>query len=129
MGFIPLPDYRELEPDEMLRRAREFLAELRRRRTVRQFSDRPIPREVMRQAILTAGTAPSGAHKEPWHYVLVGDPETKKKLRAAAEEEEKESYERRMPQEWLDDLEPLGTDWHKPFLTTCPWLVVIFAEN
>ncbi len=75
-----------------------------------------------------AGTAPSGAHKQPWHFVLVGDPETKARIREAAEIEEKESYESRMPAEWLADLAPLGTDWHKPFLTTCPWLVVVFAR-
>ena len=126
--FVPLA-FTEYTEDQMLFRSREFYGEMSRRRSIRHFSDRPISREVMRQAILTAGTAPSGAHKEPWHFVLVGDKETKKRLRVAAEEEEKESYERRMPQTWLDDLEPLGTDWHKPFLTTCPWLIVVFTQT
>lgn len=125
--FVPL-EFEEYPPEEMLARSREFYEEMSRRRSIRSFSDRPIPREVMHSAIMTAGTAPSGAHKEPWHFALVGDPETKRKLRAAAEEEEKENYQRRMPQNWLDDLEPLGTDWHKPFLTVCPWLIVVFTQ-
>ncbi len=83
----------------------------------------------MTNAIQTAGTAPSGAHKQPWTFVLVSDHETKARIRAAAEAEEKDSYERRMPKEWLEDLAPLGTDWHKPFLTICPWLVVVMAQT
>ncbi len=125
--FIPL-EFMELPQDDMLRRSRELYEEMSRRRTVRDYSDRPIPVEVMENAIRVAGTAPSGAHKQPWHFVLVGDPETKARIREAAEIEEKESYESRMPAEWLADLAPLGTDWHKPFLTTCPWLVVVFAR-
>ena len=126
--FIPL-EFDELTPEEMLRRSREQVREMSRRRTVREFSARPISAEVMENAVRVAGTAPSGAHKQPWQFVLVGDPETKQRIREAAELEEKESYENRMPRQWLDDLAPLGTDWHKPFLTTCPWLVVVFARS
>jgi len=126
--FVPLR-FHEYSEDEMLTRSREFHAEMERRRTVRQFTDRPVPEEILRNAIRTAGTAPSGAHKQPWTFVLVGDPETRARIREAAEAEEKESYERRMPKEWLDDLAPLGTDWRKPFLTTCPWLIVVMAQT
>ena len=126
--FVPL-DFLEREPADMLRRAREFYEELSRRRTVRDFSPRPVPREVVEWAVRTAGTAPSGAHKQPWHFVLVGDAETKARIREAAEAEERENYEHRMPPAWLADLAPLGTDWHKPFLTTCPWLLAVFART
>ncbi len=126
--FVPLR-FHEYRPEEMLRRSEEFYAEMDRRRTVRHFSDRPVPGAIVKNAIRTAGTAPSGAHKQPWTFVLVGDPEAKARIREAAEAEEKESYERRMPQEWLDDLAPLGTDWRKPFLTTCPWLIVVMAQT
>ena len=125
--FIPL-EFEELPEEEMRRRAREFFETMNRRRTVRQFADRAVPREIVEHAILTAGTAPSGAHKQPWHFALVGDPKIKREIRTAAETEERESYEHRMPDEWLVDLEPLGTDWHKPFLTTCPWLIVVFCQ-
>jgi nitroreductase len=126
--LVPLR-FREYAADEMLRRSREFHAEMDRRRTVRDFSDRPVAEEIVTNAIRTAGTAPSGAHMQPWTFVLVRDPETKARIREAAEAEERESYERRMPQEWLDALAPLGTDWRKPFLTTCPWLVVVMAQT
>lgn len=126
--FEPL-DFEALPPEQMLERSREFLGAMRRRRTVRDYAPRPVPREIVVNAILTAGTAPSGAHKQPWHFVLVGDDEVKQRIREAAEVEERESYEHRMPQQWLDDLAPLGTDWHKPFLTVCPWLIVVFCEN
>lgn len=125
--FVPL-EFVEYPPEEMLRRSREYYEEMDRRRSVRHYSDRPVAREVVENAIRTAGTAPSGAHKQPWHFALVGDVGMKRRIREAAEAEERESYENRMPQSWLDDLEPLGTDWHKPFLTTCPWLVVVFAQ-
>ena len=125
--FVPL-EFDELPEPEMRRRAKEFFETMRRRRTVRDFSDREVPREIVEDAIRTAGTAPSGAHKQPWHFVLVGDPEIKRRIREAAEVEERESYEHRMPQAWLEDLEPLGTDWQKPFLTTCPWLIVVFSQ-
>lgn len=125
--FVPL-DFRTFPEDEMLARVREFYQDLNRRRTVREYSDRPVPREIVQQAILAAGTAPSGAHKQPWTFVLVGDPAVKAKIREAAEIEEKENYTRRMPEAWLKDLAPLGTDENKPFLTTCPWFIVIFAQ-
>lgn len=113
----------------MLQRAHEFLVLCARRRTVREFSDRPVPVELIETIIRTAGTAPSGANKQPWKFVLVSDPELKRKIRIAAEKEEKESYEQRMPQSWLDDLAELGTDWHKEFLEVAPWLIVVFKER
>ena len=125
--FVPL-EFEELPRPEMRRRAKEFYETMRRRRSVRDFSDRPVPMEIVQEAIRTAGTAPSGAHKQPWHFALVGDPAIKREIREAAEAEERESYEHRMPDAWLEDLEPLGTDWHKPFLTTCPWLIVVFSQ-
>ena len=125
---VPLR-FRELAPDEMLRRSREFYDEMDRRRSVRHFSARPVAREVVENAVRTAGTAQSGAHKEPWSFVLVGEPAVKERIREAAEAEEKESYGHRMPASWLADLAPLGTEWRKPFLTTCPWLLAVFAQN
>ena len=127
-GFVEL-EFTEYPPDEMRARARAFYEEMSRRRTVRDYAERAVPREIVLDAVRTAGTAPSGAHKQPWTFVLVGDPAVKQRIREEAEREEKESYEHRMSPEWLDDLEPLGTDWHKPFLTTCPWLVVVFAQG
>jgi len=126
-SFIPL-DFRTYPEEEMLSRAEEFYREMNRRRTVRDFSERPVPREIVQQAILAAGTSPSGAHKQPWMFVLVGDPAVKAKIREAAEIEERENYSRRMPEGWLRDLAPLGTDENKPFLTACPWFIVIFAQ-
>lgn len=125
--FVPL-DFEEYPSDAMLGRARAFYGEMSRRRTVREFSDRPVAREIVEWAVRTAGSAPSGAHKQPWHFVLVGDPEVKKKIRKSAEAEERENYERRFPKEWLADLAPFGTDWRKPFLTRCPWLLAVFAR-
>ncbi|MCY4674307.1 MAG: nitroreductase family protein [Bacteroidetes bacterium] len=116
-------------PEEMLIRARDFFNLMRERRSVRTFNDRSVPRELIEQAILTAGTAPSGAHREPWHFVAVNDRELQSKIREAAEKEERESYERRMPKAWREAIDPLGTDWHKPFLETAPWIVVCFAKN
>ena len=126
--FIPLR-FTGYEPEEQSRRAREFLEICRRRRTVREFSDKPVPRELIETLIETAGTAPSGANKQPWRFVVVDDPDLKKKIRVAAEAEEKESYEHRMPQSWLDDLALLGTDWHKEFLEVAPYLIVVFKEK
>jgi nitroreductase len=111
----------------MQRRAAEFRAELQRRRTVRQFSDRAVPRSVIADCLLAAGTAPSGANLQPWRFVVVSDPERKHRIREAAEQEEREFYHRRAPQEWLDALAPLGTDEHKPFLEVAPHLIVVFA--
>jgi nitroreductase len=115
--------------DELLARARAFAAELSRRRTVRDFSDRPVPREVLQACLAAAGSAPSGANLQPWHFVAVSDPGTKRRIREAAESEEHEFYTRRAPQEWLDALAPLGTDARKPFLETAPWLVAVFVQR
>jgi len=112
----------------MLQRARHFYAEMEARRSVRHFSEEPVPRELVELAIQTASTAPSGAHRQPWRFVIVGDGSTKRRIRIAAEQEERESYERRMSAEWLEAIGPLGTDWHKPYLEQAPWLVVIFEE-
>ena len=117
-----------LAEEEMLRRARDFHAEMERRRSVRFFSDDPVPRELIELAIRTASSAPSGAHRQPWKFVVVDDPALKREIRIAAEAEERKSYESRMPDEWLEALRPLGTDWRKPFLETVPFLVVVFEE-
>lgn len=127
--FLPLTSWRELESDEMLRRAAEFRQQMQRRRTVRYFSDRTIPREVIEDCLLAAGTAPSGANLQPWHFVVVSDPAIKLRIRVEAEAEEHEFYTKRAPQEWLDALAPLGTDEHKPFLETAPYLIVVFAQS
>lgn len=126
--FVPL-DWQEHPPDEMATRARTFFQEMDQRRSVRDFSSRPVPRELIEMAIRTASTAPSGAHRQPWKFVAVSNPDIKRRIRIAAEEEERESYEGgRMPAEWRDALAPLGTDWHKPFLEVVPWIVVLFEE-
>jgi iodotyrosine deiodinase len=127
--MVPLSGYREYTPDEMRARAAAFRAEMQRRRTVRAFADRAVPREVIEQCLLAAGTAPNGANLQPWHFVVVGDPATKRRIRAAAESEEREFYRGRAPQEWLDALAHLGTDEHKPFLETAPFLIAIFAQS
>jgi nitroreductase len=126
-NFIPLPDYREYPLDEMQERTRAFRAELQRRRTIRTFSTRPVPREIIEECIRAAGTAPNGANMQPWHFVVVSDAKVKKQIRAGAEKEERDFYERRAPQEWLEALTPLGTDWQKPFLEYAPYLIVIFG--
>jgi nitroreductase len=128
-GFVPLSGYVEYTESEMEERAHAFLEELRRRRTVRDFSDRPVPRNVIETCILAAGTAPNGANHQPWHFAVVADPEVKKTIREAAEEEEKEFYSGRAPKEWLKALEPLGTNEEKPFLERAPYLIVIFGES
>ncbi len=113
----------------MLARGRQFQDEMQGRRSVRLFSGDPVPREMIELAIMTGSTAPSGAHQQPWTFVAVGDPDVKRQIRIAAEEEERQSYEGgRMPAEWLTALAPLGTDWHKPFLETAPWIVVLFEQ-
>ncbi len=127
--FIALPDYQEYPPDEMLSRARDFHAEMNRRRTVRDFADRSVPRNVIERCLLAAGTAPSGAHRQPWRFVVVSDPALKNRIREAAEAEEREFYAERAPEEWLEALAPLGTDANKPFLETAPYLIAIFAER
>lgn len=113
----------------MLRRAKGLREELARRRTVRDFSDRPVPRAVIEECLRTAGTAPSGANLQPWHFVVVTDPEIKRRIREAAEVEEREFYLRRASKEWLEALAPLGTDERKPFLETAPCLIAAFAER
>ncbi len=126
--FQPL-DFAELSPDEMQRRATEFRELMQRRRTVRHFADTPVPREIIEQCLLTAGTAPNGANLQPWQFVVVSDPNIKHEIRVAAEQEEAVFYQRRAPQEWLDALAPLGTDEHKPFLETAPYLIAIFGKT
>jgi len=127
-GFIPLRSYREYPVPEMVTRSREFRDELKRRRTVRQFSDRPVPREVIESCIEAAGTAPSGAHQQPWHFVVISDAETKRAIREAAEKEEAKFYAT-APADWLAALAPLGTDEHKPYLETAPYLIAVFARR
>lgn len=127
--FVPLSDYHEYPPDEMRRRAAEFATEMWRRRTVRHFSDRHVPREIIEDCLRAAGSAPSGANMQPWHFVVVTDPEVKRRIRVAAEEEERRFYDERAPQEWLDVLAPLGTDPDKPFLEIAPYLIVIFVQS
>ena len=125
----PLTTYQSYPLAEMQARASTFYDEMRRRRTVREFSDRPVPRSVIEACLRTAGTAPSGANQQPWHFVAVSDPAVKSHIRQAAEAEEREFYERRASQEWLDALAPLGTDAHKPFLEIAPYLIAIFAQT
>lgn len=128
-SMIPLSTWRELPEAEMLSRAAEFRAEMSRRRTVRMFSDRPVPRAIIEQCLLAAGTAPSGANLQPWQFVVVGDLAVKQQIRAAAEAEEREFYAHRAPPEWLEALAPLGTDEHKPYLERAPWLIAVFGER
>lgn len=125
----PLAGYREHPPAEMAQRARDFRAEMSRRRTVRDFDARPVPREVIEQCLLTAGTAPSGANQQPWFFSVITDAARKQRIRQAAEAEEREFYSGRAPQEWLDALSPLGTDPNKPFLEEAPVLIAIFAQK
>lgn len=127
--FVPLPDYREHAPTEMLARARAFADEMQRRRTVRDFSPRPVPRELIEHCLRAACSAPSGANLQPWRFVAVSDPALKSRIRAGAEAEEREFYAHRAPREWLDALAPLGTDSNKPFLETAPWLIAVFIER
>ncbi|MFQ5746264.1 MAG: nitroreductase family protein [Gemmatimonadota bacterium] len=127
--FVPLPSREEPTPEEMLGRAAAFRAGVERRRSVRQFSSRPVPRAVIEECIRAAGSAPSGANQQPWHFVAVSDPEVKRRIREAAEREEAEFYGRRAPEEWLRALAPLGTDEHKPFLEIASHLIVVFARS
>jgi iodotyrosine deiodinase len=125
--FKPL-NFERLASDEALERSRRFLEQMRMRRTVRDFSSEPVPFELIENAIATAGTAPSGANQQPWTFVVVSDPDIKRQIRAAAEIEEKDSYQNRMSDEWLEALAPLGTDWHKPHLEDAPYLIVVFRR-
>ncbi len=126
--FVPYrPD--RLAPEESVRRGQAFYEQMDRRRSVRAFSDEPVPREAIELAIAAASTAPSGAHRQPWRFVVVDDPSIKRRIREAAEVEERRTYEGgRMAEEWRQALAPLGTDWHKPYLETVPYLVVCFEE-
>ena len=119
----------QLSLEEMIHRSERFYQEMDQRRTVREFDPRPIPVELLEKIILTASTAPSGAHKQPWTFCLISDPDIKKKIRVAAEEEEKISYSSRMPDNWKADLKPLGTNWEKPFLEEAPYLIVVFKQS
>lgn len=127
--FIPFDNYEEITEAEMLKRSREFLGIMKKRRTLRDFSDKQVPREVIENCILTAGTAPNGANMQPWQFVVVENKEVRKKIREAAEEEERIFYRQRAPEEWLEALAPLGTDESKPFLETAPYLIVIFSKK
>jgi nitroreductase len=126
--FLPL-DFERLTKEKERRRSSNFLSRIARRRTVREFSDEPVPWELVRDAIRAAATAPSGANRQPWRFVVVSDSAVKREIRMAAEAEEKDSYERRMPEEWLEALAPLGTDWHKPFLESAPYLIAVFKMD
>jgi nitroreductase len=126
---MALDSWTERTPEEMQRRAQEFYEHMDRRRSVRQFSDRPIPEGVIENCLRTAGTAPSGAHKQPWHFVAARDPAVKRRIRLAAEEEERAFYGGRAPDDWLEALAPLGTDERKPFLETAPCLIAVFARS
>lgn len=124
-----LGDHIERSDEEMRARAAAFFDEIKRRHTVREFTDKPIPQEVMEACIAAAGRAPSGANHQPWFFGLVGDPALKREIRKAAEEEERAFYAGRAGEEWLDALAPIGTDANKPFLETAPWLIAVFAQR
>lgn len=129
IAFRPYSEFAELPLEEMQRRAEKFFHKMQQRRTVRDFSDQAVPKEIIAKCLRTAGTAPSGANMQPWHFVAVQDADIKSKIRETAEAEEREFYENRAPDDWLEALEPLGTDPEKPFLETAPWLIAIFAES
>lgn len=119
---------KEYDSEQMIQRSRDFYAFINQRRTVREFSTRPVPKEVIENILLTASSAPSGAHKQPWTFCVVSNPEIKKQIREAAEQEEFESYNGRMSDEWIGDLKALATDWHKPFLESAPYLIIVFKK-
>jgi len=126
---VPLADFKEYPLDVMRARLADFYADVSRRRTVREFSSRPVPRDIIETALRAAGTAPSGANLQPWHFVVISGAATKRKIRAAAEAEEREFYTHRASPEWLAALEPLGTDSNKPFLETAPYLIAVFLQK
>jgi len=126
---IPLPDRRDFSDAEMIERARDFFEEMKTRHSVRDFAPTPVPRQVIQDCIRTAGRAPNGANLQPWHFVAVSDPAVKKRIREAAEVEERAFYDGKAGDDWLHDLTPLGTDPDKPFLEIAPWLIVVFAER
>lgn len=127
LDLIPF-EFEPMELKESLRRSEQFYQQSNARRSVRDFSDREVPLELIQNLVLTAGTAPSGAHKQPWTFCIISNQELKRKIRAAAEEEEYESYHGRMSEQWLHDLKAIGTDWRKPFLEIAPWLIVVFKR-
>ncbi|MBX9590617.1 MAG: nitroreductase family protein [Hyphomonadaceae bacterium] len=126
---IPLPDYAEMPVEDMRERARAFYAQIRTRHTVREFSPRPVPRDIIKQCLLAAGTAPSGANHQPWHFSVITDASLKRRVREGAEAEEQVFYAGRAGQEWLDALRPLGTDANKAFLEVAPYLICIFGAR
>lgn len=126
-AFIPYKGIRYPKA-EMLNRSREFYQFMDKRRSVREFADKKVPKEVINNIVMAASTAPSGAHKQPWTFCVVSDPVIKRKIREAAEKEEYENYHGRMSDEWLEDLEPFGTDWQKPFLEVAPYLIIVFKK-
>ncbi len=126
---VPYDQWIERSPEEMAARAAEFYEDINRRRTTRSFSERPVPSAVIETCLLAAGTAPSGANHQPWHFAVIESPGIKAKVREAAEEEERVFYQQKAPQEWLDALAPLGTDEDKPFLETAPYLIAIFSQK
>lgn len=126
--FVPYSK-KTFASEKMTKRSRKFYSKMDKRRTVRDFSEKPVPKEVIENIILTSSTAPSGAHKQPWTFCVVSDPNIKKQIRIEAEKEEYESYNGRMPEEWLKDLRPLQTDWKKEFLETAPWLIIVFKRS
>jgi iodotyrosine deiodinase len=126
---VPLLNYREYPIEEMRRRLNDFYTDIDRRRTVRDFSGRPVPRDIIETALKAASTAPSGANLQPWHFAVVSGPATKRKIRLAAEAEEREFYTHRASEEWLAALQPLGTDDQKPFLETAPYLIAVFLQK
>ncbi len=126
---VPFAGLPELSPSAALAAARNFRVQMTARRTIRDFADRPVPVEVIRECVIAAGQAPSGANMQPWHFEIVGNPELKRQIRLAAEEEERAFYEGRAADEWLEALAPLGTDADKPFLEIAPWLIVIFEQR
>ncbi len=126
---IPLPDRQDLPEADMRQRAEDYYHHIKRRHSVRNFSDKPVPRDIIETAVRAAGTAPSGANHQPWHFACISDPAVKREIRLAAEQEEREFYGGRAGEEWLGDLEKIGTDAFKPFLETAPWLIAIFIER
>ncbi|NGP87284.1 nitroreductase family protein [Fodinibius halophilus] len=128
-NFVLHNEYEEYPVEEMRERARSFYEHMSRRRTVREFSERLVPQEVIEDCLMTAGTAPNGANMQPWHFAVISDPEVKNEIREAAEEEEREFYENRATDEWLEALAPLGTDANKPFLEEAPYLIAIFSQS
>jgi len=127
--FSSFTDYYEYSPEEMKKRSAEFYEEMKKRRTVRQFSDRPVPREIIEDCLRTAATAPSGANLQPWSFIVVTDPAVKRQIREDAEKTEREFYHKKATRKWVEDLKLLGTNEDKPFLKVAPYLIVVFAQR